>query len=120
VVRFGECEGTQLGQGFKAWQPLPLLLVRTELVDHAHDEFVVDAHQSREGYVSPGDFGVHEALEQLGGTVGLKPAEPELGHIGEQPEREFLAIPVVDAGRSDARLQELPDLEVPCALPFGQ
>ena len=93
-----------------------LLLLRAQLVDHADDQFVVDAHQRREGHVGAGHLDVHEALEELGRAVRLQPAQPVFAQLREQPEGELLAVPVVDGCGPDPGLQEVPDLLVAALL----
>ena len=113
VVRLGQGEGSELGEGGEAGEPAGLLLLGAELIDHADDQFVVDAHERGEGDVGAGHLDVHEALEELGRAVRLQPAQAVLAEFREQAERELLAVPVVDRRGPDPGLQEFPDLLVP-------
>ena len=99
VVRLGQGEGAELGEGGEAREPAGLLLLRAELVDHADDQLVVDPHQGGERHVGAGHLDVHQPLEELGGAVRLQAAQAVLAQFGEQAEGEFLAVPVVDATR---------------------
>ncbi len=112
VVRLGQGKGADLRQGGQARQPARLLFLGAELVDHADDQLVVDPHEGREGHIGAGHLDVHEALEQLGRAVRLQAAQAVLAELGEQPEGEFLTVPVVDRGRPDPGLEEVADFLV--------
>ena len=113
VVRLGQGEGSELSESGEAGEPAGLLLLGAELIDHADDQLVVDAHERGEGDVGAGHLDVHEALEELGRAVRLQPAQAVFAEFREQAERELLAVPVVDRRGPDPGLQEFPDLLVP-------